>query len=155
VGRDASQPVLIAQGLGQDFGLPEMVERAFDLTEGIERALKFETKIDGLFHGDAALRKPPQGGQRLLKARDRLAQRAAGLGLGGCLLEIAQRLVPHLAAERMVGQRLDVLHQAVGMERLDRLHDLGVKGASPIVQQTFVGHLVRQGVLEGVLEIGE
>jgi hypothetical protein len=36
---------------------------------------------------------------------------------------------------------------------LDGLHDPGVKLPSPVLEQTPVGHVVGQGVLEGVLEV--
>ena len=55
----------------------------------------------------------------------------------------------------MVGQPLDLLGQAVPGERLDGLDDAGVQHAPPLLEQAAVGHLVGQGVLEGVLQLGE
>ena len=55
----------------------------------------------------------------------------------------------------MVGQPFDLLGQPVGIERLDGLDDAGVQRPPPLLQQAAVGHLVGEGVLEGVFELGE
>ena len=55
----------------------------------------------------------------------------------------------------MLGQLVRVIAQAVGVEMLDRHHDLGVEIAPPVVKQTRVGHVVGQSVLECVLKVRE
>ncbi len=45
--------------------------------------------------------------------------------------------------------------QPVRVEPLDRGHDLRVQLAAPVLQQAPVGHLVRERVLEGVLQVRE
>jgi hypothetical protein len=47
-----------------------------------------------------------------------------------------------------VGKTLDVLGQAVGMERLDGVHDSCVELASSLLQQAAVRHLVCQRMFE-------
>ena len=69
------------------------------------------------------------------------------------LAEIGDRLLPQLAAQGVMGQPLDLLGEPVGREPLDRLDDAGVEGAPPVLEQAPVGHLVRQRVLERVLEV--
>ena len=86
--------------------------------------------------------RPPPGG----RARERL---------GAGLAEIGHGLVPHLAPEGVVGQPLDLLGEPVGVESLDRLDDPRVEAAPALLEQAAVGHLVGQGVLEGVLELRE
>jgi hypothetical protein len=54
-----------------------------------------------------------------------------------------------------MGQPLGLLGDALGRELLDGLGDAGVQGALPLVEQPLVGHLVRERVLEGVLEVRE
>ena len=54
-----------------------------------------------------------------------------------------------------MGEPLDLLAEAVSVERLDRLDDPRVERAAPLLQQAAVGDLVRERVLEGVLEIRE
>ena len=51
-----------------------------------------------------------------------------------------------------MGETLDVLAQAVGIEAFDRVDDPRVERAAALVEQAAVGHLVGQRVLEGVLQ---
>ncbi len=55
----------------------------------------------------------------------------------------------------MVRQAFDLLGHPVRGERLQGLDNAGVQHPPPLLQQTAVGHLVRQGVLEGVFVLGE
>jgi hypothetical protein len=71
------------------------------------------------------------------------------------LLQVVKRLVPDLASEGVVGEAVDVLGQTIAVDALDRLDDPGVERAAAILKQAPVGDLVRQRVLERVLEIGE
>src|SRR5262245_45818611 len=91
--------------------------------------------------------------QRLLEVRKRFAKRRTCEGLGPCLPEVRHRLRPHLASERMVGKLLDMLRLSIRIEPLDFLHDLAMESAPPILEQTAIGHLVGESMLEGVLEI--
>jgi hypothetical protein len=91
----------------------------------------------------------------VLEAGDRLAVGRSRKGLGAGLTEVAHGLLPDFAPDRVVRQRLELLCQTVGMERLDRVDDPGVEGPAPLVEQAPVGHVVDERVLEGVLEIRE
>ena len=64
-------------------------------------------------------------------------------------------LVPHLPADGMVGQALDLVRQAVAGERFQGLDDLRMQRPPPLLEQTAVRHLVGQGVLEGVFVLRE
>ena len=55
----------------------------------------------------------------------------------------------------MVGQPFDLLGHPVPSERLEGLDDAGMQRSPPLLQQAAVGHLVRQGMLEGVFQLGE
>ena len=55
----------------------------------------------------------------------------------------------------MLGQPVDLLGQPVGSKAFESLHDVGVQRAPSLLQQTAVGDLVRQGVLEGVFALWE
>src|SRR5712671_4415388 len=96
-----------------------------------------------------------EGHECLLETGDRLAVGRSREGLGAGLTEVAHRLLPDLASECVVCERLEVLDQAVGIELLDRVDDLGVQGPASIEEQTPVRHVVDQRVFEGVLEIRE
>ena len=99
---------------------------------------------------------------RWRSAAERLLQVGNGLAVGGPrhgpeprLAEIGDRLLPQLPAQGVVGQPLGLLGDALGREPLEGLGDAGVEGALPVVEQPLVRHLVREGVLERVLEVRE
>jgi hypothetical protein len=52
-------------------------------------------------------------------------------------------------------QRLGVFMGAVAMDVFNRVHDQRMERAAAIVEQAGVGDIVGQGVLEGVLQLGE
>ena len=92
--------------------------------------------------------------ERLLEKRHRLAIGRAGARLGGRLAQVADRLEPQLGAQRVVGQALDVLLAAVGIERLQGVDDAGVQAATLLLEQRRVDDVVGQGVPERVGEVG-
>ena len=150
IGEDPPQPALIAQRLGEGLGLAQVFEDRPVISERKERIAQVEAQIDGLLDGVTTVREMLQRTQRLLEARHRLAVGRARHRLGPGLPAVAQGLVPHLAPQGMVGQPFDLLAQPVGIERLQCLHDLGMQGAPPLLQQAAVGHLAGEGMLEGV-----
>ena len=56
---------------------------------------------------------------------------------------------------RPIMAALDLLGQALGRECLQRLNNPAVKDTAPLLEEAAVGHLVREGVLEGVFDLGE
>src|SRR5712691_3447716 len=150
-----SQPALIAQGLSQAFRLAKVVEKPPELSEGVERIAQVEAEIDGLFDGLAALREMLQRTERLLEPRHRLPVGRPVEGLGARLTEVLDGFLPDLAPEGVVAQPLDVFGQPPGMQGFDGLHDPAVEDPAPLLQEAPVRHLVREGMLERVFEIGE
>src|SRR5262252_446443 len=55
----------------------------------------------------------------------------------------------------MMRQAFDLLGQSVGVERFHGVHDAGMQYPAPLLEQTAVGDLMREGVLEGVLALGK
>ena len=49
-----------------------------------------------------------------------------------------------------MGEPLDMFGQPVGKKFFHHLDDPSVKASSPVLQQTPVGYLMRESVLEGV-----
>ena len=96
-----------------------------------------------------------QRGERLLEEGHRLPVGRPGQSLRTRLLQVRDRLLPHLAAESMVSHALDLLAQPIAVQRFDRLHDPGMERAPAVLQHAAVRDLVGQRVLEGVLEIRE
>ena len=96
-----------------------------------------------------------EGLEGLLEGGHRLAERGAVVGPGAGLLAVGHGLVPHLAPQGMVRQAFDLLGHPVGRERLKGLDQARVQHPPPLQQEAVVGHLVRQGMLEGVVRLGE
>ena len=96
-----------------------------------------------------------EGLEGLLEGGHRLAERGAVVGPGAGLLAVGDGLVPHLAPQGMVRQAFDLLGHPLGRERLKGLDNARVQHPPPLQQETAVGHLVRQGMLEGVFRLGE
>src|SRR5579884_1782960 len=69
------------------------------------------------------------------------------------LLQVRYSLLPPLAAQRVVGEPLNLLGQAVRVLPLQNFHDPGVQGAAALTEQAAISNLVREGVLEGVLQV--
>src|SRR5262249_18719570 len=90
--------------------------------------------------------------QRLLEAFDRLPVGGACECLGAGLTKIGERPIPHLAAESVVSEPLDLLGETITIELLDRIRDPGMQGSSSVVEQTLVCHVVSESVLERVLD---
>ena len=101
------------------------------------------------------LRQMREGTERLLEVPHGLAVGRPRHGLLPRLPAVRQGLVPHLAPQGMVGQAFDLLGQPVAGERLEGLDDAGVQRPPPLLEQAAVGHLVGEGVLEGVLALGK
>ena len=96
-----------------------------------------------------------EGCQCLLEARHGLSKGRTRYRLGPGLPTVRHGLVPDLTPEGMLGQPFRLLGQTVGIEPFAGFDDAGVQGTSPLLQETAVGHLVGEGVLEGVFEFGE
>jgi hypothetical protein len=101
-----------------------------------------------------ALRQPLEHTERLLEPGPGVLEYGSSGSLESGLAEIVRRLLPQLAPNGVMGKPLDVLAEAIPVERLDRADDLRVKLAPTLLQQAPVRDLVRERVLEFVLEIG-
>ena len=55
----------------------------------------------------------------------------------------------------MVRQAFDLLGHPIRRQRLEGLDQACVQYPPPLQQQAVVGHLMRQGMLEGVFRLGE
>jgi len=66
------------------------------------------------------------------------------------LAEVSDRLVPHLTAQGMVRQPFHLVGEPVRLALFEGRHNTAMEQALPLAQQPPVGHLMRQGVLEGV-----
>ena len=96
-----------------------------------------------------------QGAERLLEAPHGLTVGRPRHGLLPRLSAVCQGLVPYFAPQGMVCQAFHLLGQLVPGERFESLDDASMQHPPPLLEQTAVGHLVREGVLEGVLALGK
>ena len=74
---------------------------------------------------------------------------------GACPLQVNERLVPHLPLVCVLGETFHLLIGLVAFHSLNGLNDCAVKSALPLLDETSVCHLMRQGVLEGELPLRE
>ena len=103
----------------------------------------------------------PDGLAELMQRVQRLVHPVEGLGMRGSgeaprarLLAVGQGLRPDLPPEGVVREAVELRRQPLGVESLDGLHDAPVQGAPALVQESRIGHLVRQRVPERVLQSG-
>ena len=132
-----------------------MFQATLEAAEGPQRVSKSQTNVDSLLEVLTRLGMMTERRQRLLEVRRRLLVGRARECFGPGLPEIGQRLVPDFAANGVMGQPLYMLREAVTVKRLDRVDDPGVKIAPTVLQEAAVGDIVREGMLEGVLEVGK
>ena len=91
----------------------------------------------------------------LLKGGHRLAERGPVVGPGTGLPAVGDGLLPDLPPQSMVRQAFNLLGSPLGRERLKGLDNARVQPPPPLQQKATVGHLVRQGMPEGVLLLGK
>ncbi|HSE94534.1 MAG TPA: hypothetical protein VLD61_01500, partial [Methylomirabilota bacterium] len=132
-----------------------MVEDPFILTERPERMAQLDPKIDCLGERVTIFRQVIQGVEGLFQVGRGFPIGGAGEGLGPSLSEVRDGPAPRLTPEGVVSELFDVLCQPFGMEPLDGFYDLAIESAPPVVEEAPVGHVMGQGVLEGVLEVRE
>ena len=147
--------MVIAQGFGEGLGFLQVDVDPLELAQRKERTTQVEAEINGLRLRIRMRGEPVQRAQRLLEVGHRLAVRRVGEGIGPGLAAVGHGLVPHLTTQGMVRQSVDLLGQPVGIQLLQGRHNAGVQHPPPLLEETAVGHLVGEGVLEGVLPLGE
>ena len=101
---------------------------------GNSEVRELEAEVDGLLQRLAILGQMRECGQGLVETGHRFSVRGARRRLLAGLAHVAQRLVPELGTEGMMGELLDVFSEAVGEACLDGLDDLGMQRAPAIVR---------------------
>jgi hypothetical protein len=96
-----------------------------------------------------------EGSKRLLEVVHGLAVGRPRQGLLPGLPQVHHGFVPHLAAPGMVGETFDLLGQTVGIALFEGLDNARMQHPPPLQQEAAIGHLVCQGMLEGVLRLGK
>ncbi len=171
LGQHPSQPGPIVERPGQSLGLAQQGEVPPILSQDDERASQREAELEGQPPGVAVLGQVREGLEGLLEGGHRLAERGAVVGPGAGLLAVGHGLVPHLASQGMVRQAFDLvrvlpsgrkalrprshLGPPRGRQRLQGLDNTRMQEAPPLQQEAAVGHLVREGMLEGIDPLGD
>jgi hypothetical protein len=150
---DPASPAVVVQPLGKGLGLAQQFQLTPAFTERGQHRPQFEADLEGLLKRGLALRQRLESAERLLKPAPGVLERRPRGRLASGLLEIVHRLLPQLAPDGVMGEPLDLAAEAISVERLDRLDEPRVKAASTLLQQSPVRDVVRQRVLEGILEI--
>ena len=153
--RDLCQPTRVVEGLGEGLGLAQSRQDAPKVADGRSAERRASRRSMACSRVSRVLRQMREGTERLLEGPHGLAVGRPCHGLLPRLPAVRQGLVPHLAPQGMVGQPFDLLGHPVPSERLQGLDDAGMERPPPLLEQAAVGHLVREGVLEGVFELGK
>src|SRR5262245_29413479 len=95
------------------------------------------------------------GSNRLLETGDRLPKSQPRRRLASSLLKVAERRLPQLSGESMMGQAIDVLDETIRVQALDAGHRGGVQREPTPAQDARVGHVMGERVLEGEFHIRE
>src|SRR5262245_22488894 len=96
-----------------------------------------------------------EGTERLLEIPHSLTVGRPRHSLLPRLPAIRQGLLPHLAPRGMVRQTFHLLGYPVSGKRFKGLHDSRMEHPTLLQQEAAIGYLVREGVLESVLVLGE
>jgi hypothetical protein len=123
-----------------------MLEHAAVLSEEIEAVPEVEPYVDARFESRRGQREMGERGKSALEMRDGLTDRGTSDGLGGGFPQARDRLLPLLASEGMVGEALDVLDTAIGIEMLDGVRDSRVQDPPPFLKEAGVGDVVGERV---------
>ena len=161
----------VVESLREGLGLAQRRQDTPEVARRQERRAQGEPEIDGLLARGALLWQMREGAERLLEVPHGLAVGRPPHGLLPRLPAVRQGLVPHLAPQGMVGQAFDLvwvlpsgrkalrlrihLGYLVSAERFEALDNPGVEHPSPLQQEAAVGHLVCQGMLEGIFALRE
>jgi len=153
--QDPPQPMPIVEGRGEGFGLTQRRQDTLPVGRWHERREQGKVQIDGLLACVTRLRQMRQGTERLLDISHSLTIGRPCYSLLPRLSAVHQGLVPHLAPQSMVGQPFDLLGHLVRSKCLQGCNNTGMQYPPPFLQEAAIGHLVGQGVLEGVCAFGK
>jgi hypothetical protein len=96
-----------------------------------------------------------EGLEGLLAGGHCLTERGTVVGPGTRLAAVGYSFAPHLPPQGVIRQAFDLLDQPVGTQLLDGLDNSRVQRASLFLEETPIGHLLREGMLEGVDQLRE
>ena len=146
---------MIIEGLSEGLGLAQICQDTPKIAERAERQAQGEPEVDGLLAGVARLRQMREDTERLLEVPHSLAVGRPLHGLLPRLPAVYQGLVPHLPSQSMMSEAFKLLDHPVPGERFKGRDNAGMQYPPPLLQEAAVGHLLGEGVLEGVDQLGK
>src|SRR5262249_54816125 len=114
-----------------------------------------EPEVDGLLACVTLFWQMLEGTECLPKIPHGLAMGRPRHDLLSRLPTVPQRLVPHFAPQGMMREPFHLLDDSVTRSLFQRLDNAGMEHPPSLLQETAISHLVRQGMLEGVLTLRE
>src|SRR5262249_22170112 len=139
----------------KSLGLAQRGEYPSPVSETPKRKIQGKAQIDGLFTYGLTLGQMLQRLQRLLKGGYGLVMGRPCHRLLPRLLAVSDGLAPYLAPQGVVRQAFDILGYSVPDECLQGLDNASMEHPPSLVQQAPIGHLLGEGVLEGVDQLGK
>src|SRR5262245_2612096 len=134
-GQRSAEAAAIAQALGDDSRVAQVLEGAIMLAQQGQGVAKPQVHVNRLRHRAGRLLQALEYLQGLLKPGHRVPVGGAAEGLRSRLLQIEGRAIPQFALKRVMGQALDVLTASVfGIETLGRIHDPAVQHPAAFAQ---------------------
>src|SRR5437867_3385763 len=73
--------------------------------------------------------------------------------LSAGLTKIGNRPIPHFSPKGVVREPFNLAGEAVGVERLDGVHNMGMESTPLFIEQAAVGDFLRERVLKRVFEL--
>ena len=149
---------IVVQPFRERLGLAQPLQSQPDLTELGQHGPELEADLEGLVERGRAVRQRGEDAERLFEPGPGVPEcRARGRFESG-LPEVVHRLLSQLSPTGVMREPLDVLTEAIRVERLDRLDDPRMKLMAALLQQPAVrdvlGERVREGVLRARIEPG-
>src|SRR4029453_17778431 len=121
--RPAPPPFFFFGVFGRRFCLPQVSQHLMELPERLERLLNVKAAIDRECSDVTKGRKTRQDFQNVLEVYTSFLRGAARCSFAGRPPEVPDGLLPPLAAVRVMGQRFNLLLDAVAMEGFARRKD--------------------------------
>ena len=144
-----------AEVIARELGFAYVFQDPVVLAQRSQGDSRVETEIDGLGLGLASLGQMSEGAKGGLERRESLMVCGPRRLPTDGIAKIADGLVPHFSAKRMIGEPFDVLCAPVRVETLDGFDDASVEEAAAVVEHSPIRDLVRQRVLERVFGLRE
>ena len=144
---------LVPNASRQRFGLLEMEKFSFQLCKRKQHITKLEVKVDGFLDAALVHRAMLQRCQGLFKIGGGFPVGRAQFRFPAGLPGDTGSPCPRVPREKHGGRGAPPVPSSVGVKPLQGFDNRPVQGNPPVLQQAAIGHLMRQGMLEGIFKL--